>query len=336
MKAPAEMTTEERDRIFGTLTEEQRDFLNHEMLRSRRTLFAQKLAEAKGAMIPEDASYEDVERLLDGWVYTGYKDAGEPSPEYPCECGRPLRYQHEVRHKMTGAIMHFGIKHLGDHLELDAKTVALIIKGFDVLDEEMNEILLKHKEGWTLEDYAAVPVGLMLPKDIKAHLELELPLLDRQLLRLRRKIREFMDAIPGMPVRRPPLREEPAPAFPGGVVEEEAQASFDFFLAEEPAESLGASGMSAAHKGHETSLAEGLKPKVKELLRSGTKSARVIAEILVRDSGTDRRKYSTGKPHLYVPVCIYIEAELAASGQCRLESGTTEDRRYEWVGNAGW
>lgn len=334
MKAPIEITPEERDRIFRTLSGEQQDFLTGEMLRSRRTVFARKMAEAKGAMIPEDAEYEDVERLLDGWIYTGYTDAGEPSPDFPCECGRPLRYQHKVRHKGTGAVLHFGIKHLGDHLELDARTVALIIRGFDVLDEEMNEILLKHKEGWRVEDYIAIPPEFTPPKDIAAHLAHRLPLLDRQLVRLRRKIREHMDGLAArLAAPRAQQAEEPALAKPL-IVEEEAQAAFNFFMDPEPAgtvQELLARNASAAAKGHETALSDRLKPRVAELLLSGVNSARVIAEVLVKETGADERKYSTGKPHLYVPVCIYIESELVAAGKCRMLGRSSEDRLYSLV-----
>lgn len=37
------------------------------------------LAEQKGSVVPADASYEDIEFLVDSWVYIGYHDAGRVS-----------------------------------------------------------------------------------------------------------------------------------------------------------------------------------------------------------------------------------------------------------------
>jgi hypothetical protein len=171
---------------FSIALEEQKHFLHHEMLRSRRTIFAQIMAKAKGADIPDGASYEDVERFLDGWIYTGYVDAGKVSSEYPCDCGRPLR-QHRVQHKETDQVLHFGIVHLGDHLKLDAKTVTLIKKG---LDQELDEILVKVRDRWTLP--IPIPEGFPVPNDIQAHLDARLPLLDRQFARPCREIMVYM------------------------------------------------------------------------------------------------------------------------------------------------
>jgi len=333
--ATYELSVEERDAIFNTLSAEQKDFLNHEMIRSRRTIFAQMMAKAKGAMIPDDASYEDIEQLLDEWIYTGYIDAGEVSPDYPCDCGRALRYQHEVKHKTTGEILHFGIKHLEEHLKLDARTVSLIMKGFDVLDAEMFEILCKYREGWVLEEYLVIPEGFPFPKDIQSHLELNLPLLDRQIAKLKRKIREHIDGSKKVqePVRLLP-RLEDTNRLPGIVYDVDDQMSFSLFdgMSVSSPESIDRN-TKQNYQGHEIRLDERLKPKVIDLLKSGTQSAKVVTEILVRDKTVDQRRYSSGKPHLYVPICAYIDDHLIPDGQCLLVQTSSEDRIYEWVHN---
>lgn len=333
-----ELSVEERDVVFQSLSDNQRHFLNHEMLRSRRTIFAQMMAKAKGADIPEGASYEDVERFLDGWIYTGYRDAGMVSSDYPCDCGRPLRYQHRVQHKVTGKVMHFGIVHLGEHLELDAKTVSLIKKGFDVLDQEMDEILAKVRDKWTMQEALSLPIpeGFPIPQDIQAHLEARLPLLDRQIVRLRKKLIDFMDQAALKREAVSKRAESPVSAYAAPDIYVKPEQVTMLFPGEDPVEGLSVPetidrNARMNYTGSEVLLETGLMPKVEQLLRSGVQSARVIAEILIREGAADQRRYSSGKPHLYAPVCMYIDSELIPRGCCKLLSKTLDDRLYESV-----
>ncbi|CAM4429000.1 hypothetical protein FHS16_003661 [Paenibacillus endophyticus] len=188
-----EMTLEQRDRIMEQLSEEQRHFLHHELVRGRRTLFARQLARKKCQFIPEDAQFEDIESFIEEWDYIGFTDSGEVSPLTKCECGRSLRYQHQVLHVPTNTIRYFGIEHLQLHTGIDAKAIADIMKGFDVLDGELNEVLSKYQNGWQLGQHLFLPLPeeLEVPLDIQAQIDAELPLLDRQLARLRRKLHEL-------------------------------------------------------------------------------------------------------------------------------------------------
>ncbi|MCA0757114.1 DUF3895 domain-containing protein [Paenibacillus sp. N4] len=191
-----ELTIEQRDEIMGRLTEEQRRFIHHELVRGRRTLFARQLARKKCQFIPEEAEFEDIEAFIEEWDYIGFTDSGEVSPLTKCECGRSLRYQHQVMHIPTNTMRYFGIEHLQLHTGIDAKAISAIMKGFDVLDGEMNEILYKYREGWQLGQHVFLPLpdGLDIPADIQAHIDAGLPLLDRQLLRLRGRLRELDQA----------------------------------------------------------------------------------------------------------------------------------------------
>lgn len=191
-----EMTLEQRDHIMGKLSEEQRHFLHHELVRGRRTLFARQLARKKCQFIPEDAQFEDIESFIEEWDYIGFTDSGEVSPHTKCECGRSLRYQHQVRHLPTNTIRYFGIEHLQLHTGIDAKAISDIMKGFDVLDGELNEMLIKYRDGWQLDQHLFLPLPseLEVPPDIQAHLDAKLPLLDRQLARLRGRLRELDQA----------------------------------------------------------------------------------------------------------------------------------------------
>ncbi|HTG68644.1 MAG TPA: DUF3895 domain-containing protein [Candidatus Udaeobacter sp.] len=190
------MTLEQRDSIMGKLSEEQRHFIHHELVRGRRTLFARQLARKKCQFIPEDAQFEDIESFIEEWDYIGFTDSGEVSPHTKCECGRSLRYQHQVLHLPTNTIRYFGIEHLQLHTGIDAKAISDIMKGFDVLDGEMNEMLCKYRDGWQLDQhlFLPLPAELDVPPDIQAHLDAKLPLLDRQLARLRGRLRELDQA----------------------------------------------------------------------------------------------------------------------------------------------
>ncbi|WP_419875070.1 DUF3895 domain-containing protein [Candidatus Pristimantibacillus sp. PTI5] len=188
-----EMTLEQRDHIMGQLSEEQRHFMHHELVRGRRTLFARQLARKKCQFIPEDAQFEDIAAFIEEWDYIGFTDSGEVSPHTKCECGRSLRYQHQVLHLPTNTIRYFGIEHLQLHTGIDAKAIADIMKGFDVLDGEMNEVLSKFRDGWQLDQhlFLPLPAELDVPPDIQAHIDAKLPLLDRQLARIRRRLHEL-------------------------------------------------------------------------------------------------------------------------------------------------
>ncbi|WP_138754329.1 DUF3895 domain-containing protein [Paenibacillus sinopodophylli] len=187
-----ELSLEQRDRIMAQLTEAQRHFLHHELVRGRRTLFARQLARKKCQFIPEDAQFEDIESFIDEWDYIGFTDSGEVSPHTKCECGRSLRYQHQVLHLPTNTIRYFGIEHLQLHTGIDAKAIADIMKGFDVLDGEMNEVLCKFRDGWQLGQHLFLPLPeeVEVPSDIQAQIAAELPLLERQLARIRRRLHE--------------------------------------------------------------------------------------------------------------------------------------------------
>lgn len=188
-----ELTLEQRDAIMERLSEEQRHFIHHELVRGRRTLFARQLARKKCQFIPEDAEFKDIEALIEEWDYVGFTDSGEVSPHTKCECGRSLRYQHQVLHVPTNTMRYFGIEHLQLHTGIDAKAISAILKGFDVLDAEMNEVLSKYRDNWQLGQHVFLPLPaeLEMPQDIQEQLNAKLPLLDRQLARLRSRLREL-------------------------------------------------------------------------------------------------------------------------------------------------
>jgi hypothetical protein len=272
------LTIQERDSIMTQLSEAQRDFLQHQLMRSRRTAFANAMAKEKGFLIPDDADPEDIEALLNEWIYTGYIDAGHVSPDLRCECGRALRYQHQVLHKTSGKIKYFGIEHLKEHLGIDASIVNAIMKGFDGIDYELDELLIKIQNGW--EPNPDIFRDTVMSPEIAEYLKLGLPLLERQIKQLQRS-RTFS--------RIQVLTKSGQQA--------DFADSQDLFSLDPDPEDLPAP----------TTLNYALQLAIQEYIRRGIGSARIICELLIREHGAIAARYSTGKPKIFVPVCWYIE-----------------------------
>ncbi|WP_052339203.1 hypothetical protein [Gorillibacterium massiliense] len=183
---------DERDLIRSELTAEQLAYLAETMARGKRTAFARVMAEAKGADISNDASYEEIEAHLSEWVLDQYIDAGHVSSEHRCECGRSLRHQYIVIQKSTGEIRSFGITHLQEHTGFDATIVSLIKKGFEAIDYELDQVLSKVRDGWKYDrEFLNLPPELEVPSDIKRHMAVGLPLHDGFIRRLKALKRDY-------------------------------------------------------------------------------------------------------------------------------------------------
>ncbi len=338
------LTVMEREQYLDELPDEQRSYLTEQLARGKRTAFANAMAEAKGHYVPDDAEPEMIEMLLDDWIYSGYTDAGVVSPELRCECGRALRYQHRVTHKKSGEVRHFGIDHLKEHLGIDAAVVSAIKKGFDAIDYELDELLIKLRSRWQPDtDWSA---SEHLTADMRAQLDLGLPLLDRQIRRLLDRKRRAQAqaharpkaAPPAVPLSAPPSIEVPAETMPPQ--EEPPVDLFDWAerMSGHAAPSAPAAPASPAPRAasavsgsisREDKVSDRLPARLRDAVigycESDVRSARVICELLIRDHGASDSRFSTGKPHLYVAVCRAIEA---AFPHAKVEPHEHEDRYY--------
>jgi hypothetical protein len=301
------LSIEERDATLKGLSVEQQEFLTKQLVRRRRTVFANAMVSQKGHHIPDDADPDEIESLLSEWVYTGYIDGGKVTPDLRCECGRPLRYQHQVKHKTVGEIKKFGIEHLKEHLGIDAGIVAVIKRGFDAIDYELDELLIKQNEGWQIDpDLLQVKD---MPPDIMKHLKCGLPLLETQLKRLKQarvhqQIRKIDIALVTL---QPPTKETKKNAKP-----------YDLF-----------SFMDHEHKKEYVPLFElsgYLQGPVLSHLKNGVRSARILCELLILENHASDARYITGKPHIYVSVCKYIESLTNVI----IFSASTDDRYYDF------
>lgn len=324
-------TVEERDQLLSRLNDAQQSFLKETMKRGRRTEFARQMAKKKGMVVPEQANLEEIELLLDEWRLVDYQDSGFRNPETPCLCGIALRHQYTVEHRSTGHVMKLGITHLETHTGIDAKTVGAIVRGFEAIDLELDEILGKIEIRWNwLDSISFIPPGFLIPGDIQAHLDVDLPLLDRHVIRLRQQIRQFQEK-PPVPQSEPepePLDTDPVPPVdpPSG------QFEFDLF------DDFAAESNRQDHILDQTDysrllLPERLQQAVLDSLRQNVTSARVICELLIKHEGASDERYSSGKPKLFPAVCYFID-RFVSREDCERVSGDQIDRTYRWKGTS--
>lgn len=299
------LTEAVRDDILSCLDEEQILFLREELRRGKRTVFANIIAEQKGLRVPEGATFEDIEYLVDSWILIGYIDAGRVTADLKCECGRSLRYQYHVLNKQTGQELKFGIDHLEMHTGIDAKTVSEIRSGFSRIDLELDEILLKIDAGWSIDKERLPPFShIQLPQDIQRHLDIHVPLLDRQVVKLKRLINEHL-------ILKLAEQRTDAP-----IKRKTKSLTNDLFSAIE-------------EEGFEE-LTIDKKQAILTHLQNGVKSARILCELLIKDGVISDKRYLTGKPSLYVDVCWFIDS-FVSTNQCEFISGDQSDRLYKWI-----
>ncbi|WP_274361623.1 DUF3895 domain-containing protein [Paenibacillus thermotolerans] len=308
------LSEEERDLYKSGLDDSQRVYLEEVMARGRRTVFANTIAKQKGHAITENASLEEVERLIDSWVYEGFIDAGKVDPRQTCECGRALRYQHIVKYKPTGEYKKFGISHLELHTGIDAKTAHQIISGFSLIDFELDEILMKLQSGWSIGEHVpAIPSDLEIPEDIMELIRLNLPLLDRQLLRLKKMIRSW--EVGRVMKQSGTRRNQP---LQGG--EDGGQLLFSFEQETAVAEKVDAPA----------ALTDAQQEAILGYLYDGIGSARELCELLIKEHGASPDRLSTGKPDIYPLVCRYLDM-ICGNGKVRLARKDYQDRIYSWI-----
>jgi len=188
---------QERDRLMESLSAPQREYIQHFVKRGKQTAFARELAASKGVQITPTMSDKEVEQFIDDWLLVDYIDAGpnyREHQQYRCQCGRTLRHVYVVRHQRTGEQIRFGKEHFEEHTMIPAHCVKAILDGFQSVDYEMDELLVKMSDGWRFEaSFPMMPDSFVMPRDIGEAVALGMPLLDRQVAMLRRLLREHGD-----------------------------------------------------------------------------------------------------------------------------------------------
>ncbi|GIN86122.1 hypothetical protein J6TS2_25080 [Heyndrickxia sporothermodurans] len=180
--------SQQRKTILKHLAENQRKYLLETLKRGKRTVFSNELLKGKGTYSGSD---QELEREIQQWEFIDLLDGGQGNRPYRCECGMSLRYQYIVKNLETGELKKLGKNHFEFHTGIPSSIVKDIIKGFERIDCELDEILYKIEYGW--DDSSLIKAKeykIDIPEDIQEHLHLKLPLLDKQLHRLDRLIRE--------------------------------------------------------------------------------------------------------------------------------------------------
>lgn len=191
------LSVEEREQVLSLVTTEQRDFLENEVKRGRRTIFENAMRDEKITAIKSvDTALEEDEKNVVDWIITDFIDFGLGNLGGQCACGRRLRYQFTVGHQNTRKMIKYGKEHLSTFLNIDVKDIDGVINELDKYDHELDELLwkIKHDE-YGHEYYEKTPDKTVVSKIIVKHIEVNVPLLDRQINRLKKYFEEQMEAI---------------------------------------------------------------------------------------------------------------------------------------------
>lgn len=324
------LTNEERESLLSVTTEQQRIFLQEHVRRGKKTIFANQMAMDKGIILPESASIDEIEILLDEWILEDYIDNGFVNSETPCECGRPLRYQYIVKHKSTNEKRRFGITHFEEHTGIPGELVNAIKKGFATIDYEMDELLNKINQNWTLEEVISnLPSEIVLPKDISDHLANNVPLLERQVKRLRQLINEFVSQ---REFKRPRVIDMPTineSTETDDYTKNTNQFTLEFDLFEDTKDHSPAQEKEKKQIPLTNNLTVAVKDKVLHYLET-VSSVRIICELLIKNHIVADQRYITGKPKIYPMVCVYLENLVNQNVVYLEEVNGTDNRKYKF------
>lgn len=322
------LSKEQRDEIFGTLAIQQKEFIQQHVKRGKKTVFANIMAKDKGLALSEHVTNEELELLLDEWVLEDYIDNGFVNPETKCECGRPLRYQYIVRHKGTNKVRRFGISHFEEHTGISEAIVREITKGFYEIDYEMDDLLIKIHEDWNINMVIQnIPEGFALPNDIKAHIQADVPLLNRQIKRTNKQIVQFLDQ---KEFENRQIEDSNQLFTDQQEYQEDDQFSFNLFEAhviDTHIEKEKSSSRSGYTKQYNFSLSQHYQNEILSYIKTGVSSTRVICELLIKNNNVDSERYTTDKPKIYVSVCMYLDS-LVEEGILELGINDEVDRIY--------
>lgn len=254
---------EERAEILEELAEEQRVYLLERLKRGKRTLFSNELVKSKGTY---SGSEQELDREINEWEF--------------------IELQKD---------------HFEFHTGIPATVVKEIIKGFTQIDFELDEILYKVMNGWDQKVLSeAKTMGIDLPVEVQDLLDLDLPLLDRQINRLYRMILKEKAG------RRKELRQP---------------AAVSTITRAAPKK------LSAIPKVNSPLGDEIHQVIIRLIEKAGTISVLEICEEISQYSHPFKGYYDSGKPKSFVYVAMVMD-QLVAQGVCQLDSKTFEDRWY--------
>lgn len=292
------LTVEERDQIRSRMDFEQINFLDTRLTQSKRTLFANIMAKEIG---------------LDHWVLVDYIDAGESwrqTKRLRCECNKVLRYQYIIQNKRTGDIKRFGINHFEQHTSIPKEIINKVVKGFQEIDFELDEILTKFRLGKIFKE--VIPQHITLPDALLTQISLGLPLLDRQEQSLSKFIRDEKRKL-AMQEQIKKEREERnvRRAFQERVKAESDTVRHIEYVSE-----------------NVPGLSEEQKAFIYSLVLNKIESVSEIAETMLESQLAEPKRLGSGKLKIYPLICMYLEI-LASKELIYCYKASMRDRKYK-------
>lgn len=300
---------EERDELLNSLSLQQQEYLKNELKRSKKTAFANVLAKTKGLNTSSDL---DLLNQIKSWELIEYIDAGKVTIDLKCECGRPLRYQYIVRNNITNETRKLGINHLVEHTKIPSHIAKEIVRGFSEIDYELDEILYKLKTKW--QSNLAIPPGIELTETIQHHLNLNLPLLDKQLSQVHRLIKHL---------------NVKNTNFSHTKVKSDNTFPSDNHI-REVINQIKGSIKPLEYSFDENYLTKKQQQFIVAFVETTSEviSARAICELLINLKLTPNKRFSSRKPEIFPYVCMFLEF-LSTKGKCIPISKNMDDRTYK-------
>lgn len=313
-----------RDEMLSTLNNEQRNFLENFLKRGKRTMFGNVLAKEKAG----DSS--KAEEFAEQWELLDYIDAGpnwRTESSLFCECGRQLRCQYIIENNETEELKRFGITHFEEHTGIPPYLASQIKKGMTNIDYELDEILVKIDEGWELADEGIRQISeeLDIPSDIQLHMDHSIPLLNRQLIRLRALV-----MVKQVEERTKIVAEQEKEIIEKRIRENQEGLLLQNILADRK-EELANSNWWVEVQGNTD-----LEPEwqlsvilcIKELGKQEILASE-ITKFLVKRYGAPRDAYPTGKFKIYPYVCLFLGYLTQQQKLQFIEKKVNMDRLYK-------
>lgn len=315
-------SSQQRDARLHTLTKDQRLYLIEKLKRGKRTVFSNELAKGKGTYLGSD---QDLEREIEQWEFIDLLDGGEGNRPYRCECGMSLRYQYIVKNTRTGEIKKFGKNHFEFHTGIPAAIVKDIIKGFELIDYELDEILYKLENGWDRSIIKKIiDYKIEIPVEIYEQLQLRLPLLDKQMKRLSKLIREKEEELHKQEYQKELERLKAEQSKRDRSVSRHAMKPVSTITRSQPKKLAKKPVLSS------TLGADAHRLIIQLLETHGTISVLEICEELDAIEHNYKGFFSTGKPLAFPHVAMFLD-QLVQQEICRLEKSNLDDRWYSVI-----
>lgn len=180
-------------KAYNSLNEAQKYVLDNMIKEGYKTKWLHVFAIKKGFITKgTDVDEFTTEGLSIEWDFVDYTDYFKINPSVRCSfCNHALRHAYKIKNLVTQEISILGIDHFQQFTGLSASDVKNIVKEFKRIDIEKKEILSKVIEKRDIVAKEKLHKEFIIPIDMINQIEVNLPLLDRQIERLRRDYKIF-------------------------------------------------------------------------------------------------------------------------------------------------